>query len=402
MTIEDTTLYARNADSLLASWEINASASRDARVARAAGVAAAVFPMQPERAVYNNALFERGLNAAGREHALDAMAAAYASAGIPHFAAWVHESDPAMRRALEESGYVLDPSTTIAMGMALGESAAPVPAGHERAFELKAVTWSDYLALSGLPSDFLHGIDQRRFQLLGAFADGELVSIGVSFDHRDNCEIYSLMTSEAVRRRGIGTAVTAALLAEAAARGCTTASVQATPMAQGVYAAAGFRDLGRFLEYVPPARTTIRHAQPPEHDALEALQRRSSLHGPMYRDQLAAHPDAIRLPAEQITAGLVRVAEQQGIVVGFAVLLEPAGDACELDGLFVDPDHMRAGVGRLLVDDAQRIARERRVASITVVANPQAVAFYEAVGFRTTGETQTRFGAAPRMSLAVQ
>ena len=62
---------------------------------------------------------------------------------------------------------------------------------------------------------------------------------------------------------------------------------------------------------------------------------------------------------------------------------------------------MRGGVGRLLVGDAKRIARERRVARIEVVANPQAVAFYEAVGFKTAGEAQTRFGQAPRMSLAV-
>jgi len=41
------------------------------------------------------------------------------------------------------------------------------------------------------------------------------------------------------------------MLRDAAARGCTTASVQATPMAEGVYASVGFRDLGRYLEYTP-------------------------------------------------------------------------------------------------------------------------------------------------------
>ena len=38
---------------------------------------------------------------------------------------------------------------------------------------------------------------------------------------------------------------------------------------------------------------------------------------------------------------------------------------------------------------------------IDVVANPQALAFYDAVGFKPAGEAQTRFGSAPRMSLAV-
>ena len=138
-----------------------------------------------------------------------------------------------------------------------------------------------------------------------------------------------------------------------------------------------------------------------ERDALEELQRRASAHEPMYRAQLAAHPDAIELPAEQIAAGLVRVAEQNGVVVGFAVLLEPSGTACELDGLFVEPDRMRTGVGRRLIDDAKLIARERGAKRIEVVANPQAIAFYDAVGFRATGQAQTRFGPAPRMSLRV-
>jgi hypothetical protein len=56
--------------------------------------------------------------------------------------------------------------------------------------------------------------------------------------------------------------------------------------------------------------TTIRPGHLSERDALERLQRRSSMHGPMYRAQLAAHPEGVELLAEQIAAGLVRVAEQ--------------------------------------------------------------------------------------------
>jgi predicted N-acetyltransferase YhbS len=146
---------------------------------------------------------------------------------------------------------------------------------------------------------------------------------------------------------------------------------------------------------------TIRLARVSERKALERLQRRSSMHEPMYRTQLAAHPDAIELSADQITAGVVRVAEQNGVIVGFAVLLERPADAWELDGLFVEPERMRCGVGRRLVEDAKRIGRERGATRIDVVANPQAVAFYEAVGFIPAGTAQTRFGSAPRMSLPV-
>jgi predicted GNAT family acetyltransferase len=73
----------------------------------------------------------------------------------------------------------------------------------------------------------------------------------MAFDHDGDCGIYNVGTVEAYRRRGLATALTARMLRDAAARGCTTASVQATPMAEGVYASAGFRDLGRYLEYTP-------------------------------------------------------------------------------------------------------------------------------------------------------
>src|SRR4051812_20601713 len=150
-----------------------------------------------------------------------------------------------------------------------------------------------------------------------------------------------------------------------------------------------------------PDAVTIRPARASEREELERLQRRASLHQPMYRRQLAAHPDAIALPAAQIAAGAGRVAEQDGAIVGFAVLLDRDDDGCEVDGLFVEPERMRAGAGRRLVEDATRLARERGATRIDVVANPQALAFYEAVGFTRVGAAQTRFGPAPRMSLPV-
>ena len=150
-----------------------------------------------------------------------------------------------------------------------------------------------------------------------------------------------------------------------------------------------------------PDPISLRRAAPAEREALEALQRRSSMHQPMYREQLEAHPDAIELPSEQIDAGHVHVAEQDGVVIGFLVLLECVDGECELDGLFVEPERMRVGVGRRLVKEAVRMASERGADRIVVVANPQATAFYADVGFSVVGESQTRFGPAPRMALKV-
>jgi GNAT superfamily N-acetyltransferase len=128
------------------------------------------------------------------------------------------------------------------------------------------------------------------------------------------------------------------------------------------------------------------------------LQRRASLAVDTYREQLLAHPNAISLPAEQIAAGLVLVAELDGETAGFAVVLPRETGEAELDGLFVEPARWRTGVGRRLVEEAAGFAAMLGARRLTVVANPEAVGFYRRCGFVEAGATQTRFGPAPVMA----
>jgi GNAT superfamily N-acetyltransferase len=142
---------------------------------------------------------------------------------------------------------------------------------------------------------------------------------------------------------------------------------------------------------------SIRDAHSAERELLEDLQRRASPHSSTYRDQLLGHPDAIELPATQIDEGLVRVAERSGVPVGFHVLLCVVDGACELDGLFVEPELWRSGIGRLLIQDAVAIARQQHATFVDVTANLNAIAFYQRVGFIEGNETATLFGPARRM-----
>lgn len=73
----------------------------------------------------------------------------------------------------------------------------------------------------------------------------------MAFDHAGDCAIGMVETVPAARRKGLATQLCAHAVAEARDRGCTTASLQATEMAGGVYTRVGFHDLGRFEEYVP-------------------------------------------------------------------------------------------------------------------------------------------------------
>jgi ribosomal protein S18 acetylase RimI-like enzyme len=144
----------------------------------------------------------------------------------------------------------------------------------------------------------------------------------------------------------------------------------------------------------------IRDAKPDEASVLEALHRRASDVWEEHRAQLAAHPDAIGPPHQAIADGRVRVAvDAAGRTLGFSVVQPVAHARCELDDLFVEPDSMGLGVGRMLVDDVASRAAATGARHVDVIANPNALAFYERLGFQVTGQAATRFGTAPRMSL---
>ena len=146
----------------------------------------------------------------------------------------------------------------------------------------------------------------------------------------------------------------------------------------------------------------IRNARPDDALPLEALQRRASDIWEEYRAQLAAHPDAITPPHQAIAEGRVRVAvDSTGRRLGFSTVLRVHEGRCELDDLFVEPEWMRRGVGRLLVHDLATRAQTAGATRVDVIANPNALEFYTQLGFHVTEETSTRFGAAPRMTLAL-
>jgi GNAT superfamily N-acetyltransferase len=243
--VNDRDLYDRGVATLLTSWEVYARSSRGAAVIRLPGAAAAVFPDEPERRIYNNAVLERELASADRAYAVAAVEETYAKADVGRFAVWAHETDVATRADLERRGYRIDESTR-AMGMSLNDVRVPRPE-----IELGPADWDEHRRTLGLPSGLLEGVDRSVVHVLVACIHGENVATAVAVDHEGDCGIYNVGTLEHARRRGLATALIALHVHEALARGCRTASVQSTPMAESVYAAVGFRDLGRILEHSP-------------------------------------------------------------------------------------------------------------------------------------------------------
>ncbi len=134
--------------------------------------------------------------------------------------------------------------------------------------------------------------------------------------------------------------------------------------------------------------------------AMAAVFRRAVLTNEGDRDLLAEHPgltDHDPPAAEDV----VLVAEVTGRLVGFATARALDHETLAVTDLFVDPDHMRSGVGRALIDAVVAAATKRGRIRIEVEANRHAVAFYGRVGFVPVEEVQLEFGTALRMVMSL-
>jgi len=145
----------------------------------------------------------------------------------------------------------------------------------------------------------------------------------------------------------------------------------------------------------------IRDAVPADVAVLGQLYRRASLSNEGDRMNLLASPDALEWGGLGGDDRRTRVAAVAGgRIAGFATS-RPAGDALELDDLFVDPDWRRQGAARALVLDVVAHARNKGIGRVQVTANQHALVFYEKAGFVADHEVQTRFGPGLRMHLDV-
>jgi ribosomal protein S18 acetylase RimI-like enzyme len=98
------------------------------------------------------------------------------------------------------------------------------------------------------------------------------------------------------------------------------------------------------------------------------------------RAELAAKPGAV----------LLALRDDDGALIG-SVWLEPRGaDAWYLGMFTIRPDLQSRGLGRTLLDEAERFARSRgarRMQMTVIQLRAPLIAWYERLGFRATGET---------------
>jgi GNAT superfamily N-acetyltransferase len=130
------------------------------------------------------------------------------------------------------------------------------------------------------------------------------------------------------------------------------------------------------------AGVIIRSAQRGEEAVLTELAVRSKGHWGHDADFLERARAELTVRPEHLDRWIVRVAERDGAVVGFAAV---DAEAQELEMLFVEPSAIGTGAGRALLQDALARARGAGLASLVIESDPDAEPFYRSQGAEPCG-----------------
>jgi GNAT superfamily N-acetyltransferase len=217
--------------------------SAGADLIRRDGVTAIVNAAVRERSVFNSVVYEDPDSLAAMREELEV---AYGARGCA-WTVWVPESDRRTAEMLAAAGHVFDAHPR-AMGAPLSVFAEP---------DLEHLDWTDRADLeeAGALNDAAYGYPRGTWiRGIGASPDGlrtylarldgePASTVAVRYTDGD-CPVWNVATAERARGRGLASLLMLRALRDAAAAGCETTTLQATPMGAPVYRSLGYQDFG--------------------------------------------------------------------------------------------------------------------------------------------------------------
>lgn len=83
------------------------------------------------------------------------------------------------------------------------------------------------------------------------------------------------------------------------------------------------------------------------------------------------------------------VAVDADSILGFYAVKYASGGRYELEALFVEPEHIGTGIGRVLIQHAKRTLSELGATRLIIQGDPHAADFYVAAGGRKIGDRES-------------
>lgn len=220
------------------------------------GVQATVVPVRPYFSLFNSVLYRDG---AALRRTVSALPEVYAAAGARGWSVWVPPGDEPSARLLAEQGYAEEGSP-----LAMAASIAALRVDGQAGIDIdRSPTWSEVArcndAAHGVRPEYtmsaaFEAMDDPASRLYAARTDGNVASALIARHVDGDCYFWAVATLPDMQRRGLAGELMRQALHDAAAAGCTTASLEATPAGEPLYRRLGFEDLGRcgrWARYLP-------------------------------------------------------------------------------------------------------------------------------------------------------
>jgi N-acetylglutamate synthase-like GNAT family acetyltransferase len=136
---------------------------------------------------------------------------------------------------------------------------------------------------------------------------------------------------------------------------------------------------------------TVRVAAQDEAAAISALAVRSKAHWGYSDDFMQACRGELTYSEAQIgsTSFDFRICEVAGRIAGFYALEFLKPEEAELEALFVEPELVGRGFGRMLIEHAKKNATASGIRQLVIQGDPNATDFYEAAGGVRAGQRES-------------
>jgi GNAT superfamily N-acetyltransferase len=142
----------------------------------------------------------------------------------------------------------------------------------------------------------------------------------------------------------------------------------------------------------------IRRAKCGEGRMLSGIALRSKAYWGYDCDFIEACRDVLTISEENISSNLVYVIEESSKIIGFFSLTVNSENN-ELDSLFIEPEYIGKGFGRLLWNRIIEAAEEAGIREFTIDADPNAEGFYIKMGAVRIGEAESSVLAGRKLPL---
>ncbi|MFY1045911.1 GNAT family N-acetyltransferase [Chryseobacterium sp. GP-SGM7] len=130
-------------------------------------------------------------------------------------------------------------------------------------------------------------------------------------------------------------------------------------------------------------------ATPSDNEVLTNITKLSKAYWGYSKEQMESWAEDLTITKDYIKKNEVYKLIVEKSVVGYYSYFIEENNHVKLDNLFILPEYVGKGFGKILMTDFLNKIKELKIKNITLEADPNAEKFYERFGFIKTGQIET-------------